>query len=201
MFFKAGRIDAQILAGPDVLRTANASEVRCGLAQVRRLIVWGPLRVAHVVFAPAAPRPLLLGLVRLHNVSAEPLVLEYTELWEVGSGAYRVAAAAAEVRTPEGVRALADASSAIRARAPEAAPARGLALDVHLALPPGAVRHLEFAYVAPSDDDVAPELLVAAFRGEARAELARTVRLWRERLAGARDPLAEYAQAVATLPA
>jgi hypothetical protein len=201
VFFHGGRVDAQILAGPNVLRTANATRTRCGLAQVRRLIESGPLLVAHVVFAPMVARPLLLGLVRLRNAGAAPLVLDYTELWEVGAGAYRVTAAAAELRTPEGVRALADASSAIRARAPEAAPARGLALDLRIALPPRETRHLEFAYVAPGADDVAPELLVAAFRGGVRLELARTASAWLRRLAAAGDPLAEYAKAVATLPA
>jgi hypothetical protein len=184
-----------------VLRTANATRTRCGLAQLRRLIATGPLQVAHVVFEPAPARPLLLGLVRLRNAGGAPLVLDYTEVWEVGSGAYRVTAAAAELRTPEGVRVLADASNAIRARAPEAAPARGLALDLRIALPPGATRHLEFAYLAPGLEDLAPELLVSAFRGGVRAELARTASAWLERLAGAGDPLAEYAKAVATLPA
>ncbi len=201
VLFAGGRIDALVLAGRDVLRTAAPVRVRCGLGQVRRLCSAGTLSLAHVVFAPAAPRPLLLGLVRLRNAGAAPLVLDYTELWDVGAGAYRAAAGAVEVTTPAGLRALADASSAIRARAPEAAPAQGLALDLRIAVPAGATRHLEFAYLAPAGEDVPPELLLAAFRGGVRAELARTVRAWLERLAGTADPLAEYAKAEATLPA
>ncbi|MGH2901856.1 MAG: hypothetical protein ACRDMZ_24495, partial [Solirubrobacteraceae bacterium] len=70
------------------------------------------------------------------------------------------------------VFALADCALAARADAPSRAPARGLALDLRLAVPQGARRHLAFAYVAvPEEED--PGELVRAFRGEVGPALER----------------------------
>jgi hypothetical protein len=52
------------------------------------------------------------------------------------------------------------------------APARGLGLELALALPAGARRHLAFAYVALADDEDAGGL-VRSWRGEVAAELDR----------------------------
>lgn len=182
-----------------MLRTAEARAWSCGLAQVRRLLEADVLRVVHVVFAPAVPRSLLLGLARLYNSGAEPLVVEYTELWEVGAGAYRGTAGACEREAGSGRVALADLSSAVRARAPREPPRRGLALDVTLAVPGGEARQLAFGYVAP-EPDADPSLLVRAFRGEVRAELERTAAHWLERLAGVADPVAAYRRAALAGP-
>jgi hypothetical protein len=67
---------------------------------------------------------------------------------------------------------LADCGIVARADPPATPPARGLALDLRMALPPGARRHLAFAYVAvPEEED--PGELVRAFRGEVGTELER----------------------------
>ncbi len=71
--FAGSRIDAFALCAGCVLRTSEPERVEFGLAQVRRLLVSPSLRALHVVFAPSVPRPLLLGLVRLENTSAEAL--------------------------------------------------------------------------------------------------------------------------------
>jgi hypothetical protein len=162
---------------------------------VRRLLARGPLGVAHVVFAPAVDRPLLLGWVRLRNAGGEPLVVGYTEIWEVGAGRWRAAPGAAERTTAEGVLALVDTSSATRARAPDPSPARGLALEARVVLPPGAVRHLAFAYAAAGSAEEAG-LLARAWRGEVRGELERTALVWSERLAGSDEPVAAYRRRV-----
>ncbi len=193
--FRGGRIDAQLLCEGSVLRTANATEWCCGLAQVRRLLDVGALAVVHVVFAPAVSRAVMLGLVRLHNTGAEPLVVEYTELWEVGVGAYRVVPGGCERDEGQARLALADLSSVIRARAPREPPGRGLALDVTFAIPGGQTRQLTFGYLAPESDGD-PGLLARAFRGEVAAELERTARLWLQRLDATSEPVAAYRRAV-----
>ena len=173
--FAGGRIDALVRCEGVVLSTASPLATLFGVGQVRRALRTPALDLLHVVFAPAAPRPALLALVRMENRSDEPLALEYTETWDVPAGEYRVASAACERRFGGHVLALAEASSASRAVAPEAAPTRGLALDVTLAIPARARRHLAWAYVAVAEDDDAGEL-VRAWRGEVADELARVGR-------------------------
>ena len=58
VWFEGGAIDALVAQGGEVLRTAAPRATSCGLAQVRRLLEGPSLRVLHVVFAPAWPRPL-----------------------------------------------------------------------------------------------------------------------------------------------
>ncbi len=180
VFLSAGRIDALARCELGMARTSLASSTHVGLAQVRRLASGGPLRLLHVVFAPSEARPLLLGLARLRNDSAEPLIVDYTEIWEVDGADFAAGTGACLRVTAEGPRALADAGIAVRARVPEPPPRRGLALDVRLALPPHALRELHFAYAAPGPDG-RPELLVRAWRGEVATALARTARYWLER--------------------
>ncbi len=192
--FRGGRIDAQLLCEGSVLRTAEATEWRCGLAQARRLLDSGALAVAHVVFAPVSPDSLLLGLVRLHNSGAEPLVVEYTELWDVGVGAYRAVPGGCERDDGSARLALADLSAVIRARAPRQPRGRGLALDLTFAIPGGQTRQLAFGYVAPEPDSD-PGLLARAFRGAVAAELERTAALWLQRLDAVADPVAAYRSA------
>lgn len=191
VFLSAGRIDAMLVCGGRVLRTADPLSTRFGLAQVRRELEDGALRVVHLVFAPETQRPLLLGLADLHNAGDEPLALAYTETWEAEGDEYRTAAGACERRTAEGARALAEVSHAVRARAPERPPRSGLALEVSLLLPPHSQRELHFAYAMPGLDDP-PSTLVRAWRGRVPEELALTVRVWRERLGNAASPVAAY---------
>ncbi len=174
-----------------VFRTADPDTTRFGVAQARRLLVALPLRIAHVVFAPAAPRPILLGLVRLENRGARPLRLEYSELWSVEGSDYRTAPGACSCETDSGTRALADASAAVRARPPDSAPRKGLALDLRFVLPADSRRHLCFAYAAPEPGE-GPELLVRAWRGDAARELERSVASWLERVKNEPDPIAAY---------
>jgi hypothetical protein len=173
--FAGGRIDALVRSEGAVLSTRSPEATLFGVGQVRRLLRTPALELLHVVFAPTAPRPALLALVRLESRSDEPLALEYTETWDVPAGEYRVASAAAERRFGGHVLALAEASSATRAMAPEAAPTRGLALDVTLAVPPRARRHLAWAYVAVPEEEDASDL-VRALRGEVAEELLRAGR-------------------------
>jgi hypothetical protein len=189
--FAAGRIDALVLCEGLVLRTAEPLLTQFGVAQVRRLLGEGSLRLAHVVFAPLAHAPILLGLVRLWNAGPGPLLVDYSETWDVDGGEYRAAEAACERRGASGTRALADAAAAPRARPPKQAPSRGLALDVRLFLEPGARRHLAFAYVAP-ESDVDAALLVRAWRGEVARELPRTVARWLEQLGSPARPIDAY---------
>jgi hypothetical protein len=200
VYLSAGRIDALLLCQGRVLRTSDPLRTRFGLAQVRRELSHGDLRAVHVVFAPDAARPLLLGLVRLANTGAAPLALEYTEIWAVSGDEYRAAAGACERRTADGVRALADVSLAVRAFPPDPPPAEGLALALRLLLPPHSVRELHFAYAAPGAEDPAAAL-VRAWRGRVPEELARSVRSWRERVAGAAEPVAAYRLRVEQPPA
>ena len=170
--FAGGKIEALVRVEGSVLSTSSASATEYGVAQVRRGLEVRGLRVLHVVFAPASPRALLLSWVRLENSGAEPLALEYTETWDVPSGVYTTAPAACERRFGGHVFALADCAIVARADPPAEPPARGLALDLRLALPPGARRHLAFAYVAVPDEEN-PGELVRAFRGDVGTCLAR----------------------------
>jgi hypothetical protein len=170
--FAGARIEALVRCEGVALSTRTPAATLYGVAQVRRSLVSAGLRVLHVIFAPASPRALLLGLVRIENRGAEPLVLEYTETWDVAAGEYRAAPTACERRSGGHVFALADASFASRAHPMEPAPARGLALELELAVPARARRHLGFAYAAlPEDED--PGGLVRAWRGELARELDR----------------------------
>ena len=173
--FAGGRIDALVRSEGAVLSTRTAEATLFGVGQVRRLLRTPALEVLHVVFAPTAPRPVLLALVRIQNRTREPLALEYTETWDVPAGEYRVAPAACERRFGGHVLALAEASAASRAVAPEVEPKRGLALDVTIAVPAGARRHLAWAYAAVAEEDDAGEL-VRAWRGEVDDELLRAGR-------------------------
>jgi hypothetical protein len=196
VFLSAGRIDALIVCRGNVLRTANPLRTRFGLAQVRRDLAAGALSAVHVVFAPDAQRPLLLGLVRLANAGGEPLALEYTETWAVSGSEYRAAAGACERRTADGIRALADVSFALRASAPERAPRDGLALQLRMLLPPRSLRELHFAYAAPGPDEPAGGL-IRAWRGTVPDELARSAAHWLEQLAGSENPVADYRECAA----
>jgi len=163
--FAGGKIEALVRAEGAVVSTSSADATEYGVAQVRRALSTRSLRVLHVVFAPVSPRALLLSWVRLENGGDEPLALEYTETWDVPSGEYKTASAACERRFGGHVFALADCAMVARAEPPALPPARGLALDLRLALPPRARRHLAFAYVAVPDEED-PGALVRAFRGE-----------------------------------
>jgi hypothetical protein len=154
------------------LSTSSPDTTQYGVAQVRRALATRDLRVLHVILAPASTRALLLGFVRLENRGDEPLALEYTETWDLAAGEYRAAPTACERRFGGHVFALADASTATRAHPMEPAPARGLALELHVGLPARSRRHLAFAYVALAEDED-PGALVRAWRGEAAAELDR----------------------------
>lgn len=172
MVFAGGKIEALLRVEGGVLSTSRASSTQYGVAQVRRALELGDLRALHVVFAPAEPRALLLGWIRLENRGREPLALEYTETWDLPAGEYATAPAACERRIGGHVLALADAGMVARAEPPSLPPARGLALDLRIALPPGARRHLAFAYVAvPAEEDAGA--LVRAFRGDVGASLER----------------------------
>ena len=189
VWFEAARIDALILAGGQVLRTSAPHAIRFGVAQVRRAIASMPLDVLHLVFAPRADRPLLLGLARLRNRTPEPLLVHYSELWDVAGSEPRAGIGATLCDTPQGIRALADASAAIRGRTPEPPPPSGLALDLKLVIPGAQQRTLAFAYAAPEiGTDPAP--LVAAWRGDVERELEATVAHWADELGS--DALSHY---------
>lgn len=179
--FAGAPIDALVLSEGAVHRTAEPTEVRYGLAQVRRIVEADALRIVHVVFAPLEPRPILLGLVRLANGADRPLGVEYVELWDVEGEAYRTAPGACERRAPGGSRALADAGAALRAEPPDRPPSRGLALELTLVLPPRSTRTLTFAYAAPGPEE-RTELLIRAWRGRVANELVAVVRAWTARL-------------------
>lgn len=188
---EGGEINGLALAEGEVLRTAEPTATRCGLAQVRRIVSGAALALVHVVFAPVRPRPLLLSLVRIENRSAELIELRYTELWDVAGTGTRRAEGACICDVAGAERALAEASSAVRARAPEPLPRSGLALAMRFALPAGARRELAFAYAAPEAGEPAAPL-VRAWRGDVALELSRCVAHWRERLAGAPNTVAAY---------
>jgi hypothetical protein len=191
VYFLASRIDALVLCDDAVLRTAHPQRTSFGLAQVRRLLVGGRLRVLHVVFAPLAPRPVLFGIARLRNDGAAPLGVDYTETWDVTGSDYRAAVGACERRTADGVRALAEVSAVIRAAPLEPPPRAGLVLSVRLVLPPRSTRELCFAYAAPGPDEDAAAL-VRAWRGDVAPELARTAAGWAKALAGESSPVHAY---------
>ena len=172
VIFAGGKIEALVRAEGTVLSTSTPTATEYGVAQVRRALETRSLRVLHVIFAPTSPRALLLSWVRLENQGEEPLALEYTETWDVPNGEYALAQAACERRFGGHVFALADCAIVARAEPPAQPPARGLALDLRLALPAGARRHLAFAYVAVPDEED-PGELVRAFRGEVGPELER----------------------------
>ncbi len=190
------RIDALVASADGVLLTSQPAAARAGIAQVRRDLVGSVLSVVHLVFAPLRPRPLLFGVVSLRNRGGAPLVVDYTEIWDVAGEGYVPSVGAARRLTEAGARVLADVGVGIRARPPEPPPARGLALDLRLGLAPGARRQLFFAYAAPGPEED-PANLVRAWRGDVAQELARTVAGWSERLAPASDLVDAYR--VATL--
>ena len=187
-----GRIDALVAAAGQVLRTSAPEQTTFGVAQVRRMMTSPVLDLLHVVFAPRAERPLLLGLARLRSQSGEPLLVHYSELWDLPFGPSRPAEGACVVDTPAGARALADAASGIRARAPEPPPPAGLMLAVRLVVPPGEARTLRFAYAAPEPGED-PGTLVAAWRGEVERELLAVVRAGLE--SRGVDPIERYRRA------
>ncbi len=178
-----------------MLRTPEPEAVRFGLAQVRRRVSSGPLHCTHVLFAPRRPRPLLLSLVRLVNTGSSPIRIEYTELWDVPEGDYRASVGACERETPEELRVLADLGVVLRTRVPEQSPARGLALDLELVLPPRALRQLYFAYAAPSSGDP-PGPLVRAWRGEVARELDEVVRYWNARVGSEGEAVEAFRKAL-----
>lgn len=170
MVFAGGKIEALVRVGGTVLSTSRPEATEYGVAQVRRALSTDALRILHVVFAPAAPRALLLAWVRIENSGEQPLALEYTETWDVPAGEWATTPAACERRFGGHVFALADCGIVSRAEPPAQPPARGLALDLRMAVPAGARRHLAFAYVAlPEEEDAGA--LVRAFRGEVGASL------------------------------
>lgn len=188
---EGGRIDALVRARGAVLRTSEPDAIEFGLAQVRRRVARRGLELEHLIFAPVLPRPLLLACVELRNDTAEPLVLDYTELWELDGEAVESAEGACACRTVRGERALADAGAVIRARAPKPLPLGGLALELRTLLRPGALCALSFAYAAP-DPPESPAALVRAWRGDVPGELRRTVREWIARLSDQDRPLDAY---------
>ncbi len=172
MSFAGARIDALVRCRCGVVRPGPA---RFAPGQARRPLDVGSLHGTHVVFAPLGDRPLLLGLVRLANTGGEPIIADYTEIWDVHCGDYRAALGACERRGPETVWALADVSAVLRARPPEPPPRVGLALDLTIPLAPGARRDLCFAYVECQLPEE-PAALVRAFRGDVARELIRAAR-------------------------
>ncbi len=201
MWFEGGRIDTLVRCGGALLRTSHGASTQVGIAQVRRQVANETLSVTHVLFAPVEPRPLLLALVELENRSDSPLRVDYTELWDVAGSETRAAPGACVCETEAGGRALAEASIAIRAQAPEPLPTRGLALDLHIGLAPRASRPLSFAYAAPGPNED-PAVLVQAWRGEVRSALERTVAYWLQQLQGRDGPdlIEHYRQAVQRNP-
>ena len=204
MWFEGGRVDALVRCGGALLRISRGASTQVGIAQVRRQAANETLSVTHVLFAPIEPRPLLLAMVELQNRSDAPLPVDYTELWDVAGSETSAAPGACVCETEAGRRALAEASIAIRARAPEPLPTRGLALDLRIGLAPGATRALAFAYAAPGPNED-PAVLVQAWRGDVRAALERTVAHWLEQLQGhegreGADLIELYRQAVQRNP-
>ena len=193
--YAGGRIDALLLCGGRVSRTAEPDDIRYGFAQVRRRFMSGPVGCTHLLFAPERVRPLLLSLVRLVNRGEEPLRVEYTELWDVPDGDYRASEGACERATGVGLRVLADAGVVLRTRAPDEPPARGLALDLVLVLPPRSLRQLYFAYAAPESDDPAGPL-IRAWRGDVARELADVVRDWTDRVGGGPEAVSAFRDAL-----
>lgn len=195
MHFAGGGIDALLVCRGTVLRSSEPDSTAYGIAQLRRYLAWGPLRVLHLVFAPECERPLLLGLVRLENQGPDLLPVEYSEIWDVRGGDYRAEPGGAERWDVDGVRALADLAVGVRSHSPETASPRGLALDLSLALPPRSRRELCFGYLRGDPGEPVGTTL-RAWRGEVRGALAHTVQSWEARLPGGSDPIAAYSAEV-----
>lgn len=197
MWFEGGRIDTLVRCGGALLSTSSGASTQVGIAQVRRQAANETLSVTHVLFAPIEPRPLLLAVVELENRSDAPLRVDYTELWDVAGSETHAAPGACVCETEAGRRALAEASVAIRAKAPQPLPTQGLALDLRIGLAPRATRPLAFAYAAPGPNED-PAVLVQAWRGEVRSALERTVAHWLQQLEGRDGPdlIERYRQAV-----
>ena len=191
VWFESGRIDARVHWRGGWLRTSYADRMDVGLGWARRRVFGEGLSLEHLVFAPAEPRPLLLGLVALRNSTDAGVVAEYCELWEVSGSQPSAAPGACICETGDGRRALADAGIAIRARAPDPLPERGLALDLRIPLAARTTRELSFAYAAPGPNED-PAALVQGWRGGVRAALDSVVAGWLARLAAAPEPLAAY---------
>jgi len=169
VYLEGGAING-IAVGDEILRTSEATLIRCGTAQVRRQVSGASMHLLHVLFAPRVERPLLLSLVRFANTGSELFSLDYTELWELPCQDAHEEVGAHVARLPAGERALAEVSSAVRARVPEPPPRFGLALTLRLTLPPGSQRQVGFAYVAPSGEEPAAPM-VRAWRGDVEASL------------------------------
>ncbi len=195
VWFEGGRIDARVRWRGAWLRTAHADRMDVGLGWARRCVFGEGLSLEHLVFAPAEPRPLLLGLAALRNSTDEALVADYGELWGVTGSDASAAPGACVCETGDGRRALADAGIAIRARAPDPPPRSGLALDLRILLPARTTRELSFAYAAPGPNED-PAALVQAWRGGVRVSLETLVAGWLERLADAPEPVTAYRNAV-----
>ena len=170
------------------------------MAQVRRFLSGGFLQVVHVVFAPVTPRPVLLSVVRLKNRGVGPVQVNYTEFWDVRGKEYRASSGACSCQAGERLRVLGDVALAVRSNAPEASTHSGLALDLQIVLPPNSRRHLCFAYATPEPDENAA-LLVRTWRGEALAELERTVVNFVSHLKPGTDAISAYRTRVATFQA
>ncbi|MBW2281137.1 MAG: hypothetical protein JRG76_12895 [Deltaproteobacteria bacterium] len=196
VWFESGRLDAVVHWPGGWLRTSYADRMDVGLGWARRCVFGEGLSLEHLVFAPAEPRPLLLGLAAIRNSTAKPVVVDYCEIWDVTGSDPSSAPGACIRETGAGRRALADAGIAIRARAPDPAPQTGLALDLRLPLPAHTTRELSFAYAAPGPNED-PAALVQGWRGQVHAALDSMVSGWLERLADAPDPLAAYRNAIA----
>ena len=179
LFLAASRIDAFAAFAGELASTTHGASVRTelGVAQARRTVAASRLSLLHLVFAPARDRPILLAIARLRNRTAEPLLVRYSELWDV-RGVSVTAADGVCVGETHGLwLGLADVSAVIRAQPPDPLPPDGLALDVPIVLPPREERQIYFAY-ACAEDQIELASLVRAFRGDVPAELARTVSLW-----------------------
>lgn len=169
VYLEGGAING-IAVGDEILRTSEASLIRCGTAQVRRQVSGTSLQLLHVTFAPAVERPLLLSLVRFANTGRELVSLDYTEIWGLPCQDAHEEVGAHVARLPAGERALAEVSTAVRAHVPEPPPRFGLALTLRLTLPPASRRQIGFAYVAPADPEPAAPL-VRAWRGDVESSL------------------------------
>jgi hypothetical protein len=198
--FAGACINALVLFNGCVLRTAEPDVTSFGVAQVRRFLSGGYLQVVHLVFAPVTPRPVLLSVVRLKNLGVGPVQVNYTEFWDVRGDDYRAASGACSCQSVEGLRVLGDVALAVRGNAPEASTHSGLALDLQIVLPPDSRRHLCFAYATPEPGEDAA-LLVRTWRGEALAELERTVTDFVGHVKSGTDAISAYRTRVATFQA
>jgi len=193
VWFADGRIDTLVVAAGSVSRSSASAgapvRVCVSPGRVRRSWSTSELELAHHVFTPEQVRPLLLSWVSLVNRTGEPLLVNYSELWDAPAREVQAAEAACEGRSSEGILALADVSPVPRAHAPAVVPETGLSLDLRFAIPPRAVRALTFAYLATRSEE-SPATLARAWRGGVKAEYARTAQAWWDRLGD--DPQAAY---------